>query len=171
MEGGYCKALLMTTENGGEVIAKIPSPFAGRARYSTASEAAVLQYVRDHTTIPVPKVLAWSADSSNPIGAEYIIMEKAPGVRLSEVWGNISKFDRLQLIDKLTKLESQLAALEFPAYGSLYHRKSIPRKAERILLDPSLDPGGEFCVGPACGPAWTDATSPAHIQPDIDTGP
>lgn len=44
MEGGFSKALLMTTEDGAEVVAKIPNPTAGRAKYSTASEAAVLQY-------------------------------------------------------------------------------------------------------------------------------
>lgn len=44
MEGGFSKALLMTTEDGMEVVAKIPCPIAGRAKYSTASEAAVLQY-------------------------------------------------------------------------------------------------------------------------------
>lgn len=44
MEGGFSKALLMTMDNGTEVVAKIPCPNAGRAMYSTASEAAVLQY-------------------------------------------------------------------------------------------------------------------------------
>ena len=44
MEGGFSKALLITTEGGAEVVAKIPCPNAGRAMYSTASEAAVLQY-------------------------------------------------------------------------------------------------------------------------------
>lgn len=44
MEGGFSKALLMTTDDGMEVVAKIPCPHAGRAKFSTASEAAVLQY-------------------------------------------------------------------------------------------------------------------------------
>ena len=44
MEGGFSKALLITTEDGTEVIAKFPCPNAGRAMYSTASEAAVLHY-------------------------------------------------------------------------------------------------------------------------------
>ena len=44
MEGGFSKALLITTEGGAEVVAKIPCPNAGRAMYSTASEAAVLKY-------------------------------------------------------------------------------------------------------------------------------
>ncbi len=44
MEGGFSKAFLMTTDDGAEVVAKIPCPIAGRAMYSTASEVAVLQY-------------------------------------------------------------------------------------------------------------------------------
>ena len=44
MERGFSKAIVMTTEDGMEAVAKIPCPNAGRAKYSTASEAAVLQY-------------------------------------------------------------------------------------------------------------------------------
>lgn len=35
--------------------------------------------------IPVLQVLAWSSDAVNPVEAEYIITEKAPGVRLSSL--------------------------------------------------------------------------------------
>jgi hypothetical protein len=191
MEGGFSKALLITTEDGMEVVAKIPCPNAGRAKYSTASEAAVLQYgvvpfpltravtkltawgfpVSSHTKIPVPKILAWNADSSNPVGAEYIIMEKASGIQLFKVWDDITEADRLNLIKGLTQLENQFAAIRFPACGSLYFRHSISKASERMLLDSSVDPAGLFCVGPACGPAWTDGISPADIQPNIDAGP
>lgn len=44
MEGGFSKALHMTKEDGTEVIAKIPSPNAGPARYTTASEVAIMKY-------------------------------------------------------------------------------------------------------------------------------
>lgn len=127
--------------------------------------------VNSHTIIPVPKILAWSADPSNPVGAEYIIMQKAPGIQLFKVWDDITEVDRLNLIKGLTQLENQFAAIRFPAYGSLYFRHSISKAMERILLDSSVDPTGLFCVGPACGPAWTNDISPADIQPDIDAGP
>ncbi|MCJ1284646.1 hypothetical protein MMC26_003981 [Xylographa opegraphella] len=168
MEGGFSKTLLITTEDGMEVVAKIPCPNVGKAKYSTASEAAVLQYVSSHTTIPVPKILAWNADPSNPIGAEYIIMEKASGIQLFKVWDDIPEADRLKLIKGLTQLENKFTAIRFPAYGSLYFRHSISKASERILLDSAVDPTGLFCIGPACGPAWTDGISPADIQPDID---
>lgn len=44
MEGGFNKALLLTADNGKEVIAKIPFPSIVPWEYSTASEAAVLEY-------------------------------------------------------------------------------------------------------------------------------
>ncbi|GFF69721.1 hypothetical protein IFM47457_02457 [Aspergillus lentulus] len=85
MESGFNKALLMTAENGREVIAKIPCPSVVPVRYSTASEVATLGYVKSHTSIPVCKVLAWSCDVLNPVGNEYIVTEKAKGRQLVEV--------------------------------------------------------------------------------------
>ena len=98
-------------------------------------------------------------------------MEKALGIQLFKVWGDITEADWLRLIKGLTQLESQFAAIRFPAYGSLYFRPSISKATERILLDSSVDPTGLYCVGPACGPAWTDDTSLADIQFDVDAGP
>jgi hypothetical protein len=45
-EGGFCKALLMTKQNGTEIIAKIPCRNSGPATYTTESEVAVLKYGR-----------------------------------------------------------------------------------------------------------------------------
>ncbi|KAI4281448.1 MAG: hypothetical protein L6R38_003686 [Xanthoria sp. 2 TBL-2021] len=171
MEGGFSKALVITMENGKEVVAKLPCPNAGRAMYSTASEAAVLQYVSTRTQVPVPKLLAWNADATNPVGAEYIIMEKAPGVQLYTVWDDLSATDRIKLIKSLTQLEHQLATIQFPAYGNLYFRQSIPEPSKRVLLDSFLDPTGQFCVGPSCDPAWTNGTTAADIDSTLDLGP
>ena len=44
LEGGYSKALCIRKEDGTELVAKIPCPNAGPARYTTASEVAVLKY-------------------------------------------------------------------------------------------------------------------------------
>ncbi|KAL8955937.1 MAG: hypothetical protein Q9193_006380 [Seirophora villosa] len=171
MEGGFSKALLMTTETRHEVIAKLPNPTAGRARYLTASEAAVLQYVSDHTTVPVPKVLDWNDDPSNAVGAEYIIMEKAPGIQLHTVYGDLQGHQRLQLVESLTKFERELASIRFPAYGSLYLRHSINDASKGVALDPAADPTASYCIGPQCGPSWTDGSSHDDLQADLDAGP
>lgn len=43
MEGGFSKALLITTEDSSDYIV-IPCPNAGRPVYCTASEVAVLRF-------------------------------------------------------------------------------------------------------------------------------
>ncbi|PKY07566.1 hypothetical protein P168DRAFT_98163 [Aspergillus campestris IBT 28561] len=165
MEGGFSKVLLMKTADGSEYIVKIPCPNAGRPMYCTASEVAVLDFVRKHTTIPVPRVLAWCVNSANPVGAEYIVMERVPGVQLFNKWEEMGESRRLSFIKQLTKWKSELSGICFPAYGSLYTKGSL-KDHESISLDLSIDPGGVFCVGPSCT-TW----STQHGSPGIHHGP
>ncbi|RHZ63822.1 hypothetical protein CDV55_106457 [Aspergillus turcosus] len=131
MEGGFNKALLMTAENGKEVIAKIPCPNVVPSKYSTASEVATLEYVKSHTSIPVSKVLAWSCDALNPVGIEYIVMEKAKGRQLVEAWGEMDQPQKFKVIQNLVRLESQLASVKFPddvyCIGPVYNASWFPQ--------------------------------------------
>lgn len=43
-DSGLSKALLLKKQDGTELIAKIPYAIAGRSKYTTASEVAVLRY-------------------------------------------------------------------------------------------------------------------------------
>ncbi|OJJ50336.1 hypothetical protein ASPZODRAFT_110635 [Penicilliopsis zonata CBS 506.65] len=148
MEGGFRKAFLMKKANGKEIIAKIPCRIAGPPSFTTAGEVGVLEYINKHTSIPVPRVFSWSSDNSNPVGAEYIFMEKAAGVPLCQQWGAMSEFEKLQLIKNLTKLEAQLAAIRFPAYGGLYLRAEM--SGLNRPLDGDINPSQSFCIGPSC---------------------
>lgn len=47
LEGSFNKALLLTMDNGTEVMAKLPNPNAGPAFYTTASEVATHHFVGD----------------------------------------------------------------------------------------------------------------------------
>ena len=98
------------------------------------------------------------------MGAEYIIMEKATGVPLFQSWGTMTEFEKLQLIKNLTKIEAQLAAVKFPAYGGLYLRTDISRSNRS--LDGDIDPSQSFYIGPTCDRAfYTDVT------PEFNNGP
>ena len=46
-EGNFNKIFLIEMSDGKEVIAKLPNPNAGRAYFTTASEVATMDYVRD----------------------------------------------------------------------------------------------------------------------------
>lgn len=178
MEGGFSKAMLMQKEDGSEVVAKIPFPIAGPPKYTTASEVAVLQYgkastaalssktnltlavVQQHTQVPVPKVLAWSSDTSNPVGAEYMVMEKAYGSQLVQKWSKMEKYDHLTLVTHLTILGLELTNIRFPANGSLYRRESLTEGQRYETLDLDMDPSEQFCVGPSCEREWIRQQDP-----------
>ncbi|KAA8652765.1 uncharacterized protein ATNIH1004_001670 [Aspergillus tanneri] len=171
LEGGFSKALLMKKENGQEVIAKLPCRIAGPISLTTACEVGVLEYVREYTSIPTPHVFSWSSDDSNPVGAEYIIMEKADGVPLFEQWGKMPEIEKLELINNLTKLEAQLSAIPFPAYGGLYRRADVGH-SQCQELDRSIDPYNLFCIGPSCDRSFnTDATVDLSTHAKLNQGP
>ncbi|KXG46483.1 Aminoglycoside phosphotransferase [Penicillium griseofulvum] len=167
MEGGFSKAFLMRKSDGTDVIAKIPCRIAGPPSLTTSSEVGVLEYVRRYTSIPVPRVLSWSSDGSNAVGAEYIIMEKAAGVPLFERWGNMDEFEKLQLIKNLTELEAQLSSIQFPAYGGLYLRTDI--RGSTRTLDDDIDPSQSFEIGPSCDRAFDRKTTRKCNQGPWDT--
>lgn len=104
--------------------------------------------VRSQTSVPVPKVLAWSSDSSNPVGSEYIVMEKVNGRQLVDVWGEMGQLQQFKLIQNLAQLESQLASMEFPGYGNLYFRHSTKDGSQVIPIN------DDYCIGPAYNASW-----------------
>ncbi|KAI4120213.1 MAG: hypothetical protein LQ338_007177 [Usnochroma carphineum] len=125
-EGQYNKVFLVTTEDGKEVIAKVPQPNAGRPHFTTASEVATMDYARNVLDLPVPEVYAWNSKAStSSVGAEYIIMEKAPGVELGCVWPKLHGKQRIKIVKQLIHFQKRFTASTFSGIGSLYYAESL----------------------------------------------
>lgn len=45
-DGMYNKSMLLTMDNGTQVVAKVPNPNAGLPHFTTASEVATMDFVR-----------------------------------------------------------------------------------------------------------------------------
>ncbi|GMF71552.1 unnamed protein product [Aspergillus oryzae] len=86
-EGSYNKSFKLTMGNGKTVIARILNLNTGPAFLTTALEVTLMDFITIFY-LPVFKVLAWNSaiDSINRVGAEYIIIEHAPGKNLADVW-------------------------------------------------------------------------------------
>ncbi|KAF3482827.1 uncharacterized protein GIQ15_02151 [Arthroderma uncinatum] len=125
-EGLNNKVFILTMDNGIEVIAKLPNPVAGPAYYTTASEVATREFLRDILKIPTPRIIAWSADRSNPVGAEYILEEKAPGKPLGMLWYQWPMMRRLEIIKQIVQIEQQLASTKFSKSGCIYFKGDVP---------------------------------------------
>jgi hypothetical protein len=83
----------------------------------------------------VPKVFAWNSRvKGNPVGAEYIIMEKVPGVELESVWSSMSIEDRLSVVKDIAGYQKPWASTSFTMYGSLYYASDLGHEYQTYTL-------------------------------------
>ncbi|KAH1545133.1 hypothetical protein KXX57_004852 [Aspergillus fumigatus] len=108
-------AFLLTMDDDVQVIAKIPNPYIPQ-KFVTASEVATLDFLRNEPGIPVPRVFAWSSKKDQPVGVEYIIMEKAAGNELSTSWPTMDISDKVDIVSQLADIQAKIAAVDFGCY-------------------------------------------------------
>lgn len=185
--------------DGQELIAKIPNTNAGPLDIAVASEAATMTFVspfhssallisahltamyvsfaklRTILNVPVLEVCAWSSlpSASNPVGAEYIIMKKAKGRQLSEIWTDMSDTHKSELVKNLVSVEARMAKSRLKNYGSLYFRDlhSVGTRndnADDVLMDSVGNEQSRFIVGPTVERSFWEGGCDGL---DIDRGP
>ncbi|KAJ3785820.1 hypothetical protein GGU10DRAFT_353795 [Lentinula aff. detonsa] len=116
--GTFHKAYLVTLADRQQVVARVARRFMPRLK--TESEVATMQYLREHTAIPVPLVYHYDSNPYNRLGGEFIIMSKARGIPLSKVYHSLSYNDLVKLLTNLAELVIPLFSHRFPELGSLY---------------------------------------------------
>jgi len=86
------------------------------------SEVATLDYIKRRTTIPVPAVIAHNSSSDNELGFEWILMEKVPGVQLSDSWPSLSDTTKSSITREIASYILQMRKhCLFHEIGGLYH--------------------------------------------------
>ncbi|KAI9703932.1 MAG: hypothetical protein M1820_005714 [Bogoriella megaspora] len=158
-DGMYNKVFLMSMDDGQEVVAKVPNPNAGISYLTTASEVATMDFVRNVFDAPAPHVYCWnSRASSHPVGAEFIIMEKAEGVPLSQVSDSMKLPQKLQVLLAMTRLQKQWLRISFSHHGGLYYAKDVqPLPGSHYIVDGKAVRDSKFTIGPATSRDWMDA--------------
>jgi hypothetical protein len=158
-EGSYSKVFSMTLDNRQEVIARLPTPHAGPAHLVTASEVATMEFARRRLGIPVPRILSWSsAQTSTAVGAEFIIMEKAPGIEVSKVWPQLFEKLKLRLIDEIIRIERAALDNPLPSYGSIFFRRDVGPEMASVAVDET------FVIGPSLDRSfWRDGREAMDI--------
>lgn len=99
--------------------------------------------------------MSWSSDTAkNSVEAQYIIEEKAPGIRLGSLWNQWPRELKLQLITQVVDMENKLlmANVRFNKQGCIYFKeglRSLAREAEDIhAQDIDSDVFDRFSIGP-----------------------
>ena len=148
--------------DGTKVLARLPYPSTQPKGFAVASEVATLALLRAHG-LPVPRVYAYSTDATNPVGSEYIIMEKLPGRPLGDRWFELSDRERLKVLLQLVQFEAKLHAIQLPASGSIYYASDLPSDSPGIAVADS-----DLCIGPSAALKWWFAER-ASLR--VDRGP
>ncbi|KAL2856601.1 hypothetical protein BJY01DRAFT_242653 [Aspergillus pseudoustus] len=102
--------------DGKKLIARIPYRNAGPSSLATTSKVATLGFdCRSPVRLPVPKVLAWNAavDYTNPVGAEYVIMELPSDDNLADVWTKTSLEVKKQTVKDVVEIQRKLLSMKF----------------------------------------------------------
>ncbi|KZP13366.1 hypothetical protein FIBSPDRAFT_869379 [Athelia psychrophila] len=88
-------------------------------RIKTENEAAILTWVAQSTSIPVPAVIRYDSSCDNPIGHEYTLLERATGVTLDRLFRKFNEEKLAEMVDVMVDLHVQLAASEWTHIGGL----------------------------------------------------
>lgn len=176
-EGGFNRSFQLTMRDGLQIVARLPYPCTFPKHYTVASEVATIDFVRLHG-IRVPKIFAYSATSQNPIGSEYMIMEKVKGKVLHDIWFDMTPQQTLKIVEQIVEMESLLFSIDFPANGSIYYKRDVPTEVETVEIPGTGDLDG-FCIGPEVRSRWwykerehlpLDRTPCKYIQMPIISG-
>jgi len=108
----------------------------------------VFHIVQSKISLPIPKILDWNDNSSNPIGTEYIIQEHVAGVQLHQMWPKMNSEQHMLCAKMLSLVIRNMASLDFPAYGGLYFSDGPLESHMKIPFNQG------FCIGPHCNPVF-----------------
>ena len=110
---------------------------------------------------PVPKVYAWSSKAQETaVGAEYIIMERLPGIELERVWPDMKIGGRFAVVKAIARYQKSWASVSFEKFGSLYYAEDLDGQTVDgpLYTDQHgvqiTDP--KFAVGPSTGREFVD---------------
>ena len=107
------------------IVARVPLEWkmSPMAVHRMESEIATMEYVREHTKIPVPRVLDYNT-SGEDIGVPYMLMSKADGVPLSSVWDVMEDEKREKVFQQVVEILLDLAEQRFDKMGALFRQGS-----------------------------------------------
>ncbi|KAF4546233.1 Aminoglycoside phosphotransferase [Lasiodiplodia theobromae] len=94
--------------------------------YKLESEIATMELVRMYTSIPVPQVYVYDSNSDNPVGHEWMMMNKVKGVAFIDARENMTMEQKIKIAETLADWMHQLSLLRFDKIGSIYRRRLKP---------------------------------------------
>ena len=77
------------------------------------------------TSLPIPMVFAYCSEASNPVGAEWLIMEHMSGTEMGDAWDDLQLPQKRRLTLDLIDIYDQLFRLKASGCGGIYHSSLV----------------------------------------------
>jgi len=148
-EGAFNKLYTIATSDGDSVESQLPYVFRVTLPvepfYKTASEVATLSYIREYTSVPIPRIVAHSSTTDNELGFEWILMEKIPGVSLKSIWREMDMESKERETRMIAGYVKQLhEQCSFDMIGNLYFSEDLLDRT--VHTESTMD--DKFVIGP-----------------------
>ncbi|KAJ5810763.1 hypothetical protein N7447_010279 [Penicillium robsamsonii] len=100
-------------------LARTSSPPREVCDWILRSEAATMTYLQRYTCIPTPEIFDWACESDpgNPLGVDYILMEKLDGKSLD--WQTATPQQKEKVMQQLVDISLEIDRHPFEEMGSL----------------------------------------------------
>lgn len=93
--------------------------------FKTSSEVATIDFLQQHTSIPLPNIVAHDAFMDNELGFEWMIQRFVPGTKLSDVWDDLSLEQKMLLGKEIIGYIQELRNHTFDEIGNLYLKSDL----------------------------------------------
>lgn len=105
--------------------------------HKTRGEVTTLIWLRYHTSVPAPKVIAFDDTRNNEIGFEWILMELMPGSPAYKKWRTMSMTQKEVMTKRIAEIQAKLFChgklhLAFKEIGTLH--PSATEEAARMPI-------------------------------------
>ena len=101
-----------------------------------ADHIMVLFYIRTHTSLPIPRVVAFDIGSENILERPYTLQQRMPGIPLDTIISKLTFDQRRSLAIQVAQIIKQIQDVESPVAGQI----GIPTLTQQV---PSEDPSSE----------------------------
>ncbi|KAI9926035.1 hypothetical protein ASPWEDRAFT_37945 [Aspergillus wentii DTO 134E9] len=99
-------SLAITPDGSVDLILRVSGQHIPRIK--TENEVAVMTWVRENTTIPIPAVIRYDATPNNLLGHEFSLLGRAPGKALHQIYDDLSQGQLEQIVDQIIDILVQL---------------------------------------------------------------
>ncbi|KAI0892103.1 kinase-like domain-containing protein [Annulohypoxylon nitens] len=115
------------------LIMRVSLPVCPRTKIE--SEAATIRWIHENTNLPVPKVHYYDSSRNNPIGFEWILMDRIDGIPLSQCWASVTQDAKERIVKQIAGYAAAAFKLQFEGIGSLHPPQSHPSASQPRVAD------------------------------------